>query len=70
MELTYQPGLREGKQILEQDGYGVARSCDKIPTPGLVTCVILVKVHMVKSDNHVRKELGMLTVVLTASHNS
>ena len=62
-------GSGKEKQILEQDDYGVARSWAEIPTPGLVTWVILVKIHMAKSYNHVRKEPGMIAIVLTTSHN-
>ena len=67
--ITYQPGLQEAKHINE-DGYGVARSWDMIPTPRLATSAMLSKSTWLKSDNHVREELGRLIVVLTTSHHN
>ena len=66
--ITYQPGLQEAKHINE-DGYGVVRSWDMIPTPGLATSAMLSKSTWLKS-NHVREELGRLIVVLTTSHHN
>ena len=51
--ITYQPGLQEAKHINE-DGYGVARSWDMIPTPRLATSAMLSKSTWLKSSMSAR----------------